>query len=193
MVMAMVMVLVLVLVMVVLMVMGKGSLAHELAIARAVGYPEECGANKMQAEREREGVITIELMMPIIMILQLISRVESVKAARRADNLLISANLADVMTQTVLSQYNERHGPADITDDWFTALEKGFDQWVPFFQESGQPTDINESQLIQMFGHVNTHLPAHQSAPQEPRTPEQTTTAMPAATPGKLDLASPCS
>ena len=92
------------------------------------------------------------------------------------------------MIRCVLSQYEEWHGPTEFAVDWFTTLEKGFDQWVPFFQESGQPTDINESQLIQMFGHVNTHLPAHQSAPQEPRTPEQTTRSVALQTPPKLEM-----
>jgi hypothetical protein len=163
-------------------------LAHELAIARAVGDREECGANKMQAERTACGqcVITIESIMPII--LEHISTVERLKAARRADKLLTSAALAYDMMWSVLDQHKQRHGPGDITDDLFATLEKGFDQWVPFFQESGQPTDINESQLIQMFGHANTHLPAHQSAPQEPRTPEQATHVIPAVTPPKLEL-----
>ena len=65
---------------------GKKSLDHDLATERVV-TPKEAsagGANKMQAEREREGVITIELMLPII--LQLISRVENVKAERRTSN-----------------------------------------------------------------------------------------------------------
>ena len=144
--------------------------------------------NKMQAERTACGqcVITIESIMPII--LEYISAVERLKAARCADKLLTSAALANDMMWSVLDQHKQRHGPGDITDDFFATFEKGFGQWVPFFQESGQPTDISEGQLMQMFGHVNTHLPAHQSAPQEPRTPEQATHIIPAVTPPKLEL-----
>jgi hypothetical protein len=129
----------------------------------------------MQAEREREGVVTIELMMPVI--LHLIRGVEILKAERRADELLTSDDLADEMIRGVLDLYNKRHGPTEtITCDSFTTLTKGFDQWVPFFQESGQPTDINESQLIRMFGHAidDTHQSAQQP-PSAPSTPEQPT------------------
>ena len=42
--------------------------------------------------------------------------------------------------------------------------------------------------MSRMFGHVNTHVLVHQGAPQEPRTPEQTTRPIALHTPPKLEL-----
>ena len=126
--------------------------------------------------------------MPVI--LQLISKLERAQAVRctAAEELLTHATLADDTFRSVLSQYEEWHGPAEFAVDWVTALEKGIGQWVPLFQESGQPTDINENQLIQMFDHANTSAYVHRSALQEPRAPEQATHIIPAVTPPQLEL-----
>ena len=89
----------------------------------------------------------------------------------------------------VAGEHNRRHG-TDLRGS--TAIQDtlriGFDQWVLFFRESGLETAVNESQLSRMFGHVNTHVLVHQGAPQEPRTPEQTTRPIALHTPPKLEL-----
>jgi hypothetical protein len=138
----------------------------------------------MQAGRAAcgQGVITIELIMPII-------QLAYIKSARRADKLLTSDDLTMTMIWSVLDRYKERHGPAVITDDWFRTLTKGFDQWVPFFQDSGRPTDVNESQLIRMFSRVidDTHQSAQQP-PSAPSTPEQATRKIASLTPERQSL-----
>ena len=92
------------------------------------------------------------------------------------------------MTQSVVRLYNERHGPAELTIPMGVQISRGFEQWLPFFRESGLETAVNEDQLTQMFGQTYEYVPVHQGAPQEPRTPEQATTTMPTVTPEKMNL-----
>ena len=141
-------------------------------------------------QTEGEGAITIGLMMPIL--LETISRVERTKqfVPHLAQTWMEQeeALVVNDMTQSVVRLYNERHGPAELTIPMGVQISRGFEQWLPFFRESGLETAVNEDQLAQMFDQAYENVPAHQSAPQEPRTPEQATTAMPAVTPKKLDL-----
>ena len=164
-------------------------MAHELAIARAVGDPEGCSANKMKRECERESTMLTELSIAMLAWeRKIISAFEEPGGERLAEEY-DDDELNFQCRAWVAGEHNRRHGTdlrgsTTIQD----TLRIGFDQWVLFFRESGLETAVNESQLTRMFGHVNTHVLVHQGAPQEPRTPEQTTRPIALHTPPKLEL-----
>jgi hypothetical protein len=141
----------------------------------------------MKREWEREGTILTKLI-PIMF--EITSELEKRKGKHPPTDELGDDELAFQCLSWVLGQYIERHGTylgeeSEAIQNWIIG---GFDQWVLFFRESGLETAVNENQLSRMFCHVNTHVRVRQDAPQEPRTPEQTTTTMPTVTPEKLDL-----
>ena len=154
--------------------------------ARAVGDPEECGADEMKREWEREGTILTKLI-PIMF--EITSELEKRKGKHPPTDELGDDELAFQCLSWVLGQYIERHGTylgeeSEAIQNWIIG---GFDQWVLFFRESGLETAVNENQLSRMFCHVNTHVLVRQDALQEPRTPEQTTRQIALHTPLKLE------
>ena len=72
-------------------------------------------------QTEREGAITIGLMVPII--LETISRVERTKQfvphLAQAWMEQEEALVVNDMTQSMVRLYNERHGPAELTRDTY--------------------------------------------------------------------------
>ena len=166
---------------------GKKAWLMSWRPARAVGDPEECGADEMKREWEREGTMLTKLI-PIMF--EITSELEKRKGKHPPTDELADDELAYQCLSWVVGEYIERHGTnlgeeSEAIQNWIIG---GFDQWVLFFRESGLETAVNENQLSRMFCHVNTHVLVRQDAPQEPRTPEQATTTMPAVTPEKLDL-----
>ena len=158
--------------------------------ARAVGDPEECGADEMKREWEREGTMPTKLMPTMF---EVTPKLEERKGKHPPTDELANDELAYQCLSWVVCEYNERHG----TKLWeeSEAIQKtiingsGLRPVVLFFRGSGLETAANENQLSRMCCHVNTtHVLVRQDAPQEPRTPEQATTTMPTVTPGKLDL-----
>ena len=138
----------------------------------------------MQTDREREGVITIDLMMPII--LETISEMEKAKqfVPHLVDEMLEQPDerLADDMIVNVVRKYHERHGPAEFTIHMSDQLTRGCDQWVSFFRESLTATSgVNEGQLTQMW--TTTYEP--EETLEAPSTPEQPTQSISRLTPGR--------
>jgi hypothetical protein len=141
----------------------------------------------MEREWGREGTMLAKLI-PIIF--EITSELEKRKGTHPPTDELADDELAYQVAHWVVREYNERHGTKlwEASEAIQQTLASGFDQWVLFFRESGLETTVNENQLSRMFCHVNRHVLVRQDAPQEPRTPEQATTTMPAVTPPKLEL-----
>ena len=111
-------------------------MAHELAIARAVGGAEGCGANKMKRECERESAMLTEVM-PIIF--KITSEFERTKGQPDPTDELANDELADQCLAWVMRECNDRHGTKlwDASEAIQQTLTSGFDQWVLLFRESG--------------------------------------------------------